>query len=189
MGLNASEVTAVLVTRGDVDLSEILATLPYGEVVVHDNSALPVDSGAYGRYLTAERATREVCYFQDDDVIFSAHDALLAAYEPGKLVANMPSPWYERTGYDVLGQAMVGAGSLVDRDLPRLAIDRYLERWPQDDLFRAYVDEVVGMLTPHTRHDFGYEVLPVASAPGRTWTSPGAAEKKALMRERALALR
>ena len=184
-----ADITAVIVTRGDVDLTPILETLPYGETIIWDNSQRQVDARAYGRYLAVEEAENEVIYFQDDDVIFTAHDELLAAYEPVKITTNMPSPWYERTGYDVLKQAMVGAGSLVDRDLSSIAIETYLSRWPLDDLFLSYVDEVVGMLTPHKRYDFGYEIRPCASDPGRTYTLPGADEKKAEMRRRALEIR
>jgi hypothetical protein len=187
--VNAQDVTAIIVTRGDVDLTDIIAALPYGEVVVWDNSTRPWDARCYGRYLAIDEASNPVVYFQDDDLIFTGHAALLAAYKPGEITCNMPSPWYERTGYDKLHQALVGAGSLVDRDLPKPAIDRYLARWPLDDLFLTYVDVVVGMLTAHTRHDLGYTILPYATAPGRIYTTEGAGERKAQMQRRALELR
>lgn len=145
--------------------------------------------GCYGRYLAAHEVSTPVVYFQDDDVLFTAHDDLLALYEPERMVVNMPSPWYEQCGYDKLQQALVGAGSLVDAHLPYPAIDRYLNVYPFDDLFLDYCDVVVGMLTPHKRVDLGYEVLPHASDPGRIYTSPGAAERKAEMQRRVLALR
>jgi len=183
------DICAVIVTRGDQDLTPILATLQqYGETIIW-NDLERGSQGCYGRYLAAKETARTVVYYQDDDVIFTAHDALLALYEPGRMVVNMPSPWYEIAGYDKLGQALVGAGSLVDRDLPDTALYRYLTEYPADDLFLTYCDVVVGMLTPHTRVDLGYEVLPYASAPGRIYTTPGAADRKRYMQQLVLQLR
>lgn len=182
-----ADICAVIVTRGDVPLGPILATLPYGEVRVW-NDRERGSRGCYGRYLAA-RTARPIIYFQDDDLIFAAHDELLAAYKPGRIVCNMPSPWYETCEYDKKRQALVGAGSLVDKGLWQLAFDRYLAEYPEDELFDLYCDVVVGMLTPYTRLDLGYEVLPYASGPGRIYTVPGAPERKAEMQRRVLALR
>ena len=189
MALAADAVSAVIVTKGDTDLGPILATLPYGEVVVWDNSQRERDAKCYGRFLAIDECTRDVIYFQDDDLLFTAHAELLAAYEPDRIVANMPSPWYENTGYDVLGCALVGAGSLVQRDLPWPALQLYLERYPQDDLFYTYCDQVHGILTPSARYDFGYEILPLAYAPDRINVQPGAPQRKAIIQQRALELR
>jgi hypothetical protein len=186
--VTAADVAAVIVTRGDVDLAPILATLPYSECIIWDDRERG-SQGCFGRYLAARETTKPVVYFQDDDLIFTAHDALLALYEAGRMAVNMPSPWYELAGYDKLGQALVGAGSLVDRELPFPALERYLAAYPRDELFFSYCDVAVGMLTPHTRHDLGYEVLPYASAPGRIYTSPGAADRKKEMQRRMLELR
>lgn len=186
--ISAEDVTAVIVTRGDVDLGPILATLPYGDTLVWNDQECG-SRGCYGRYVAARLATTPLVYFQDDDLIFTAHDELMAAYEPGRLVVNMPSPWYEICGYDKLGQALVGAGSICDLGLWDDAIDRYLAEYPQDDLFLDYCDVVVGILTPHTRLDLGYKVLPYASESGRIGTLPGAEERKGEMQDRCLRLR
>lgn len=183
-----NDICAVIATRGDVDLEPILATLPYGEIIVW-NDRHRGSQGCYSRYLAAKETARPVVYYQDDDLIFTAHHALLALYEPHRMVVNMPSPWYEVAGYDRLDQALVGAGSLVDRDLPFPALDRYLAEFGEDDLFLDYCDIVVGMLTPYSRVDLGYEVLPYASDPGRIYTSPGAPERKLEMQQRVLRLR
>ncbi len=127
---------------------------------------------------------------QDDDLVFTNHRELLGLYQPGRITCNMPSPWYERTGYDTLKCGMVGAGSLVDRDLPWQAIRRYLDAgFPQDEIFHDYVDLAVGMLTPHLRVDLGYEILDYASGPGRIHGSPGHEQRRQTMIERALTLR
>jgi hypothetical protein len=187
--VTAKEVSAIIVTRGDVDLAPILATLPYGEVVIWDNSERERDAKTFGRFLAIAEAKNDVIYFQDDDVIFTEHEQLLAAYEPGQLTANMPSPWYEECSYDVFRCALVGAGSLVPRDLPWEAFQRYLAEWPEDDLFLDYCDFVHGILTSSRRFDFGYTILPHASAPNRIYTQPGAYERKMSVIERAIEIR
>lgn len=187
--IDASQVSAVIVTRGDVDLRPILATLPYDEVIVWDNSRKPWDARCFGRYLAIAEAAHDVIYHQDDDILFTAHEALLAAYEPGRITANMPSPWWERTGYDKIDCQLVGAGSLSPRDLHHAPFDAYLADWPLDELFLTYADQVYGILAPGERYDFGYEILPHATAPGRIATLPGQAERKWTVQARALALR
>lgn len=186
--MTADEVSAVIVTRGDVDLAPILAALPYSDVVIW-NDLERGSKGCYGRYLAMPEAKHDIIFYVDDDVVFTAHDELLAAYEPGRIIANMPSPWYELARYDQLGCCLVGAGSLVPRDLPQQAFDRYLANWPLDELFLTYCDQVSGILNPSTRHDFGYEVLPYASGPDRIYTQPGADMRKATVQRRALDLR
>lgn len=187
--ISLRDVCAVIVTRGDVNLDPIVATLDYGELVVWNDAERGGPHGCYGRYLAVAETSKPVIYYQDDDLIFREHQRLLDLYEPGRMVVNMPSPWYEAAGYDKLQQALVGAGSLVDRDLPFPALSRYLADWPADDLFLTYCDVIVGMLTPHVRYDLGYEVLPYASAPGRIYTSPGAMDRKKLMQTRVRGLR
>jgi hypothetical protein len=186
--LSASDVCAIIPTRGDHVLTDILDTLPYSDVIIW-NDLERGSQGCYSRYLAIQEATQSVIYFQDDDLIFTAHKELLSLYEPGKMIVNMPSPWHEICGYDKLDQALVGAGSLLDRNLPFPALDRYLAEYPADELFLDYCDVIVGMLTPYVRYDLGYQVLPYASAPDRIYTKPGAAERKAEMQRRVIDLR
>jgi hypothetical protein len=101
------------------------------------------------------------------------------------MVVNMPSPWYEATGYDTLHQALVGAGSIMDASLPYPAIDRYLAAYPADDLFFDYVDVVVGMLTPYTRVRPRLRGAAVRERPGPDLHDAGAAERKQEMQARA----
>lgn len=188
--IDHSLVTAVVVTRGDVDLQPILASLPFDDLIVWDNSEKAEDAKVYGRYLAAEDAVNDVVYFQDDDLIFPDVLALLDVYEPGRITCNMPSPWYECTGYERARCGMVGAGALVPKGLWRQAFDQYLGRWPLDDDFLNGCDWVNGILTPHARYDFGYEIIVErASAPGRIGTSPDGPALRQRMMERAVALR
>lgn len=187
--IDHSEVTAIVVTRGDVDLQPILAQMPFDDLVVWDNSVRDDDAKVFGRYLAMAEAANDVVFMQDDDIIFTAFDELLAAYEPGRITCNMPSPWWERTGYEQMQCGMVGAGSLVPLGISQQAFDRYLERWPKDDMFLLGCDWVHGILTPFERFDFGYEILDYASAPGRIWTSSEGPGLRDEMCRRALELR
>ena len=73
--IELSEVTAVIVTRGNVPLDAVLdSLLPYEHVVVWDNSKEAVDYGSFGRCVGAAlRGRTEWVYFQDDDLIVRQH--------------------------------------------------------------------------------------------------------------------
>src|SRR4029077_7841412 len=93
-GVNPSDVTAVLVTRGDQPamVDRIVESLIFDDVVVWDNS-VQQDRKTAGRYFALERAAdviRDVVYFQDDDVIVPAETQwrLVDAYMPGVVIAN-----------------------------------------------------------------------------------------------------
>lgn len=186
--MNPDTVAAVIVTRGDVPLNRLLASLPYPNIIIW-NDRERGSKGCYGRYLAAAESEKHAVYFQDDDLVFHAHRELLAKYEWTRMAVNMPSPWYERTGYDRLRQALVGAGSVMPNGIWQAAFDRYLAVYPEDQLFYDYCDVVAGMLTPFKRYDFGYEILPWATNPNRIHHLPGAQERKEEMQRRVLGLR
>jgi hypothetical protein len=168
--LGPEDVAAVLVTRGDVDLAPILATLPYGEVVVWDNS-IREQAYAYGRYRAIAETKAPVIYFQDDDCLVVAHDLLLAEYEPGLLVANMPS---KRSDY--IDTVLLGWGSLFDRDLPFLAFEKWAAAGhdaTSEEFQRIAADFVFPMLTPWKRVDFGHQDLAWSEADNRTFRQRG----------------
>lgn len=157
-------VSAVIVTRGDVDLTPILDTLPYPDIVIWNNQERP-DQGIYGRYAAIPEAKHDVIYTQDDDVLVTCHDQLAARYQPGRLLVNYPQPW------DI---PWVSRGALFHRDLPNLAFRRYWSVYPCDRYFTHYAcDGVFALLTPHTVIDEGSEDLPHGFADGRVSTSPG----------------
>src|SRR5271157_5016634 len=103
-GIAPEQVTAIFVTRGDVDMEPILRSMPreIGEVIVWDNAKRPWDAKAYGRFLAVQEASKSVIYEADDDCIVDVV-AVLAEYEPGKVVCNMPmSRRAEYSGRDKL---------------------------------------------------------------------------------------
>jgi len=163
------KVSACLVTRGDLDLTPILDTLPYDDIVVYDNSKRE-DAGIYGRYLATLEAKHDVIYTQDDDLLVTCHTELAAAYKPGVLTVNYPEP------YDI---PWVARGALFDRWLPALAFARYFAHHPKDTYFTHYAcDGVFALLTPTRVVDHGSVDLPAGFRDGRVSTSPGWYDEK-----------
>ena len=162
-------VTACLVTRGDVDMSEILASLPYDEVIVWDNSQRE-DMGIYGRYAAIVEAKHDVIFTQDDDLVVTCHDRLLDAYEPGRVLCNYPQPW------DI---PWVARGGLFHRDLPARAFEKYLAAHPFDRFFTHHAcDGIFALLSDCKVVDYGSTDLPHGFADGRVSTSPGWYDEK-----------
>jgi len=188
-----SDVSACLVTRGDVDLDEIVESLaPFAEVIVWDNG-VQEDFAVYGRYKAIERASSPVVYVQDDDCIIDPA-AVCARYEPGTLVANMPVGRWR----DYPDSALVGWGAVFDRHLP----DQAFRRWSEhvfsisDETWLAGLDYpwwnricdlVFSTITSrHRKIDVGFRHLPWAEGPGRMFTADPAAHRAE--HERALRL-
>lgn len=190
LSLSLSDVSAVIVTRGDVDLRPVLELLPFEDVVIWDNSKRR-DVSVYGRYLGTLEAKNEIIYVQDDDALFADFPGLLAEYEEGKIVCNMPVD--HRRGEE---QALVGWGSLFSRCL---AWDAF-KRWPYHDyispdypdaeaLFHRTCDIVFTVLTPFKRVDLGKFDLPHAHHPHKMHLQPGYHEERELVLQKALELR
>jgi hypothetical protein len=153
--LSPDDVTAVIVTRGDVPLEPVLESLIFPNVVVWDNSAEDQDQMTYGRLLGALRANTEIIYSQDDDIVHSPENqaSILAAYSKGHLVGCMWKDWSDgarrqgiENGYDDL--VFPGSGSISHRVLWTDAHARYLQRYPHDDFFRMWSDTIIGVISP-----------------------------------------
>jgi hypothetical protein len=171
--LRASEVSAVIVTRGDVDLSPVLDSLPFEDVVVWDNARRERNLGVYGRYAAIAEAKNDVIYAQDDDCVLEDFDALLAEYVSGSITANMPAD-HAAGGTDYSDSALIGWGSLFARHLPFAAFERYAVKYPiDDDVFHRTCDVVFSVLTPHKRCDIGFEHLPHAYADNKMYRQSG----------------
>lgn len=190
--INASDVTACLVTRGDQlqAVNRIRRGMIFTNVVIWDNSRQLEDWKCAGRYKAAEKAPTDVVYFQDDDVIVpeTTQWELLQAYEPGVCVAvwgHGENP----DGYDDL--PLVCGGAIVDRQLCFDAIERYAEHWPLDDAYRYEADFVVGALYPAFKHlDLPFYIdMKIAQAPERLVNQPWQKELKYEITQRARAIR
>lgn len=120
-----SGVSAVLVTRGNVGVSEICDSIRAAGIndIVIWNNRLEHDVAVYGRYAGIERARHPVVYVQDDDCVLPPESIvdLITAYEPGVLASNMPAPF--RAHYS--DSCLVGFGAVFDAELPHWAFQRF----------------------------------------------------------------
>jgi hypothetical protein len=164
--LSPSDVTAVIVTRGDVPLDPIIDTLVFPDVIVWDNSREEKDQMTYGRLLGALRANTGIIYSQDDDIVHSPENQMqiLAAYSESYLVGCMWKDWSDgarrqgiENGYDDL--VFPGSGSISNRELWVDAHLRYLEHYPHDDFFRMWSDTIIGVITPTVQLPLRFEEL------------------------------
>ena len=145
-------VCAIIVTRGDQDLTPILDSLPLEwERIVWNNGmkAAWIDAGGddhrwvdgsdlsvYGRYAAIEHTAAELIYVQDDDCLVSDPLAIVNAWEyvalelgeidrtgtRGHVVCNMPQE-FRHEFYEE--HALVGFGAAFHRDAPDLAFTRF----------------------------------------------------------------
>jgi len=177
------DVTAVLVTRGDVDMQPIIDSLPYGSVVVWDNSRRPVDYGVFGRYVALSEVQTPVVYFQDDDCLVSCHEALMEAYEPGVVTGNAFDDKERLKRYE--GTTLLGWGAIFDVDLPWRALTLYAAHYPVDrDFFYGLGAEIMFPMLSRTKTiTRGVEWLdqdgPVLERENRMWKQPGFYEETA----------
>lgn len=174
--LQPSDVSAVLVTRGDVDLSRILEGLAVFNDVVVWNNAEREDWRLFGRYMGMAECERDIVYVQDDDIFLPARTIrrIVAAYEPGVIVANMSEGWAR--GRDMLDAVQVGAGAVLDRDIPGKAFAKYDTMFPRDDLFYLYTDTLVAIPSRIRRLNLPLEVLGWGYAANRMNALPDFAE-------------
>jgi hypothetical protein len=189
-----SNVSAVIVTKGNVDLTPILDSLIFDDVVIYDNSKR-LDCMTYGRVVGAREAKNAVIYSQDDDIIHSPENqiAIMDAYEEGVLTGCMWPDWSAgaklqgiENGYDDL--VFPGSGSISDLWLWEQAIDDYLTEWPDDDFFRLWCDTIIGVISPIKQLDLRFEALPCAEDDDRMANMDNAVALKtqAIMRARAV---
>lgn len=132
------KITAVLITKGDVDLEPILQSLlQFEDIIVYNKLEVEHDYLLYGRYTSMIGAKYDIIYTQDDDVITDPMK-VCAEYKPGWVTANVPPA--RRAEYSD-GVTLVGWGSVFDRHLLN-AFDRYFEHYPIDELFLREADRV-----------------------------------------------
>lgn len=147
-------VSAIIVTRGNVDLSEILASLPVEwERVVWDNTgtcevydgpnrmvsrvALDVpDLAVFGRYAAIEHSSGDLIYVQDDDCVVEDPQAIVEWWQRAS-VATMGAFVQDDRDFLVANMppqfrhdfyadhSLVGFGACFHRDLPGRAFTRF----------------------------------------------------------------
>ncbi len=184
--LTPSEVSAVIVTKGNVDLTPVLESLIFDDVVVFDNSANAFDQKTYGRVIGARSMARNpFIYSQDDDIIHTPVNQarILYAYEEGFMSGCMWPDWSAGSkkqgipnGYDDL--VFPGSGSISEISLWEDCVDEYLAEWPMDDFFRLWSDTIIGIIAPTHQLDIRFEALPCADDEDRMANMPDGVEQK-----------
>jgi hypothetical protein len=146
-------VSAIIVTRADHDLTPLLTSLlssPVEEILIWDNSGEVTvevdreprikwlnyggpDLAVYGRYAAIEHANGDLIYVQDDDCVLPPES--IEKLMTGMLDANSVHP--AEIGYVVCNQpvafrhsfyeehSLVGFGAVFHRDAPKRAFDRW----------------------------------------------------------------
>ena len=171
-------VSAVLVTRGDVDLDPVLESLPFDDIVVYDNSAT-IDLQVYGRYRAIQQAKHPFIYTQDDDAICPAAD-LCAVYDGDGLLVNVcdgEKPW-------------LAWGALFPRSLPFVSFVEYIAAYGDDKTeIRRWPDVIFAHTAGWRQIDLGHHDLPHAFADNRMYRQPDHYTSQDKVRARAEALR
>jgi hypothetical protein len=191
VSIDPHDVAAVVVTRGDVNMAEIEQSLAHrvGDMILWDNS-VEQDLAVYGRYAALEHTDAKVVLVQDDDVLLppATIKRLLDAYQPGRIVANMPAvhrrPFYRH-------HCMIGFGAIFERDLPERAFARFhaaevVLDWPW---FNRTCDVVFTTLTPFKLVDLPYTELPQTRAENRMYRQPGHTDERQRMLDVAMRIR
>ena len=154
------KVSAIVVTRGDVDLAECLPKIKADEMVTPRGRR-----GVWARWEAAAHVKHDVIYVQDDDAVVDFR-GVVEAYDPSAVVCNMPMG--HRPNYPD-GIALVGWGTVFHRSMLS-AFDRYKERFPMDKLFRREADRVFTGLNPCKLIEVPFRHLPVAFGSDRMST-------------------
>ncbi len=184
--MTPADLSAVVVTRGNVSLEPILGSFTAAGIhdfTVWDNSRRPDNLGVFGRYAALPECGRDVVLVQDDDVILPVEtiEALAAAYEPSRIVANMP----ERFRAFYSDSCLVGFGAVFDRDLPGRAFSRFDTYLREVGAARNRRPDVVfTALTRSTWLDLPYTEREFATGTDRAYRQKG----HTLERQRVLAM-
>jgi hypothetical protein len=178
-------ISACLVTRGDVDMSPIRESLPFDDVILWDNS-VQADLGVYGRYAAMQSAKHDLIYVQDDDCIVNV-DALLAEYVDGERLCNMPA-WKQA---EYLDSSLLGWGAIFPAADADFALDKFRVEAlnPYQRLGPDYWQEVDCIFTaicPFRRVDVGHKDFSYATAPHRMYHQPGHYTTRARVTQMAL---
>jgi hypothetical protein len=182
MPIDPKTVTAVIVTRGDVPLDEIRASLiRFKRVHVWDNSKELGKVSVYGRYRCIwvdMQEPRGVVYVQDDDCLLDDPASICQHYEPGVVTCNMPEDYRRNYQYPE-GIQLVGFGAIFEASLIRV-----LEPFEKDALFMREADRVFTAMNKCKLVDLPFKHLPAAHDQSRLWRQPEHAAALAEIRRR-----
>jgi len=170
--IDPKQVTAIIVTKGDREITPVLDSLsPFRVVSVWDNSRCK-DRKVYGRYLAAASVLTDFVYVQDDDCLVDGA-RLCREYDPesGELLCNMLKG-HQADYVNWPGVALVGWGSIFPRSM--VDFSPYLSKYPEDDLFYRECDRVFTYLNRQKTRliDIGVTHLEIAHGKDRLSLDP-----------------
>jgi hypothetical protein len=146
--MSSIKVSAIIVTRGDVDLGPVLAPIDADEIIIRRGNG-----GVWERWEAARWAKHDVIYVQDDDCVVD-FAGVAAAYDPAVVTCNMLTA--HRGDYPD-GIALVGWGSVFHAS--KLDV---LQKWDRDEVFLRECDRVFTGLNALKLIDLGVKHLPHA---------------------------
>jgi len=168
------QISAVIPTRGDVDLGPIVDRLrEYPEV---RQIIIEIGDTPFNRYLGAEKARYPVIYTQDDDCITDIRP-LIERYRPAILVNAMTAE--HEPNYRGQRDTLIGFGGIFHRD--RLSV---LNGWERDPLFLRESDRVFTSLVPYETVFPQIEILDCSCNGDRMWKQPEHTKAGEQIRER-----
>jgi hypothetical protein len=182
--ISPSEVSAVLVTKGDVPMEPVLASIAAAgieDVVVWDNSQRETDLLCFGRYVGIAEAKNEWIYHQDDDLI-APIARLLEHVDPERdrwtIVCNnrIDEEW-----------PLTAIGCVFHRDLADCFTD-YIAAYGADDDFFRICDVVFAYRNAYRRVVLGYQDLPWQTWDNRMYKQYDHMHVRLRARERTLSL-
>jgi hypothetical protein len=146
------KVSAIIVTRGDVELGPCLSSLDADEVIIRRGHG-----GVWERWEAAMSARHDVVYVQDDDCVVD-FAGVIAAYDEARVTCNMLTSHRSDYRDDI---ALVGWGCVFHKVMLS-SFGQYLMRFPEDELFLREADRVFTGLNPLKLIDIGVTHLPYA---------------------------
>lgn len=203
MGLSPATTTAIVVTRGDVDIEEILDSFreagftdvlvwandgPVGPVLLRicDGSfeikegepviASVEDLKVFGRFAAMRYARFPTVYVQDDDCIVEIEALFEAANDiiDRDPAAGIIANMPLSRWDDYPDSCLIGWGSIFPRGLAELAFEIWSEEYALcTPGLYRDCDVVFTTLSPHSKVDTGFRHLPWAETPGRMFRQPG----------------
>lgn len=168
-------VSAVLITRGDVALEPILYSMPFEDLVMWNTSIMGKSVKAaqmYARYMAAQCCKHNTVYVQDDDCIVDVRQLVREyQYRPNTITCNMPVS--KRLEYAAIapGISLVGWGAIFHKECLNV-FDNYIAMHPADDLFYREADRVFTYLNKVRNVDVPFRHLPHAHDKSRMGSQP-----------------
>jgi len=173
-----SDVTAIVVTRGDIDINPVVRSLcDFDEVIVWDNSQRE-DLSCYGRFAAIAEARNELIYVQDDDILVPAN-YLVKCWEGKREILANKKPEEE--------WRFLGIGAIFPRDFTSV-FQNYTDRFGGGADFHRVSDVVFAYQHPYRSVWIGYGELEWSRAANRMYHQPDHYDVRITARDRVMAL-